>query len=418
MLGAWQPLQGMLRVRTRMSGQLSATARSPRLGGRGARRLATAALALALAGPFGCNMATAQREDGESDTEDAAEQRTPVLVATVGRGSIESALSAASTIEAERQVTVHAESTGRILSFKIEEGDKIKSGQTLARVKYDDQAAQLSRASTSLENAKRELEIAEKLHRQGIASDDELTAAKLSYKTATLDVRDSKRSVGNTRVTAPFAGTVTERFVTEGAFVSAGAQLISVTDFSTLVALVYVPEKELDRIAVGQAAEIVGKAARSRTGTGVVKRIAPVVDAATGTVKVTVGLPEELVGGSTGFLPGMYTEVRLTTQRHDDVVVVPKRALIRDEEEAFVFVIEEEAAKRVRVELGLQDDERAELLSGVNEGDEIVVSGQAGLKDGGLIQRVDETGAEVSKAGVTAKDSTARAEAAKGAEGA
>lgn len=374
-----------------------------------------------MSGAVGCGLATAQHQEGESETDDPAEQRTPVLVARVGRGSIEAALSAASTIEAERQVTVHAESTGRILSFKIEEGDKIKSGQTLARVKYDDQAAQLTRASASLENAKRDLEIAEKLSRQGIASENELTAAKLAYKTATLDVRDSKRSVGNTRVTAPFAGTVTERFVTEGAFVSAGAQLISVTDFTTLVALVYVPEKELDRIAVGQEAEIVGKAARSRTGVGVVKRIAPVVDATTGTVKVTVGLPETLVGGSTGFLPGMYTEVRLTTQRHDGVVVVPKRALIRDEEEAFVFVVEDDTAKRVRVELGLADDEHAEVLSGVAEGDEIVVSGQAGLKDAGLVQRVDETGAEVSKPSakpdVMGKDSAARAEAGKGPEG-
>jgi len=333
------------------------------------------------------------RAESDGAVQDEVEQKTPIVSQSVGRGSIEQALTAASTIEAERTVTVHAESTGRLISFDLEEGDVLKAGASVARIKYDSQAATLDRAQTSLEKAERDLEIVRRLHANGHASDDELATAELAFDTAKLDVGDSKRNIRNTRVTAPFGGTVTERFVTEGAFVSAGAQLITITDFDTLVARVYVPERELDRLSEGQPALVQGKAARSRQGEGTIKRIAPVVDATTGTVKVTVGLPAELAGGDEGFLPGMYAEVRLTTERKDDVLLVSKRALVREDEAVFVFVVQpDDTAKRVRVELGLEDAERAEVLSGLSEGDEVVVTGQAGLSDGGKVVRVDAAG--------------------------
>ncbi|MCR9165122.1 MAG: efflux RND transporter periplasmic adaptor subunit [Nannocystaceae bacterium] len=338
----------------------------------------------------GCDRA---RAESDSATEEEVEQKTPIVAQQVSRGSIEQALTAASTIEAEKMVTVHAESTGRLISFDLEEGDTLKKGASVGRIKYDSQAATLDRAKTSLEKAKRDLDIVERLHAQGHASDDELATARLAYETASLDVGDSKRNIRNTRVTAPFGGTVTERFVTKGAFVSAGAQLVTITDFDTLVARVYVPERELDRLAVGQPAFVQGKAARSRQGQGTIKRIAPVVDATTGTVKVTVGLPAELAGGDQGFLPGMYAEVRLTTERKDDVLLVSKRALVREDDDVFVFTVQpDDTAKRVKIDIGLEDAERAEVLSGLSEGQEVVVTGQAGLSDGGKVVLVDASG--------------------------
>ena len=159
-----------------------------------------------------------------------------------------------------------------------------------------------------------------------------------------------------------------------------------------MVARVYVPERELDRIAVGQPAQIVGKAATDRRGEGRVLRIAPVVDATTGTVKVTVALPEALAGGEQGFLPGMYAEVTLTTQSRERATLVDKQALVYRDEKPFVFVVDGNRAKEREVKLGLTDEDHAEVLEGLELGDEVVISGQSGLEDGGLVQRVDPTG--------------------------
>lgn len=337
-------------------------------------------------------MGEADASDRGADKDGEEEIATPVVTARVVRGAISAQIRTTSTIEAERMVTVHAESTGRITALGIEEGDELEEGQVLARIRQDLQRSGLDRAATSLTKTERDLETVRQLHARGVASQFELDQAELAYETATIDVRDRKRDVGNTRVVAPFRGTVTQRFVSEGAFVTTGAQLLSIVDFDTLVARVFVPEKELDRLRVGQDAEVAGKAAQGRRGTGKLVRIAPVVDAATGTVKVTIALPPALVGGEAGFLPGMYAEVTLTTETRPQASLVPKPALVYDEEVPYLFVVDGERVQRVKVELGLTDRERAEIVSGIELGQEIVLAGHAGLKDGGLITRVDENG--------------------------
>lgn len=359
----------------------------------------------------GCQGAGAFGQPPEGEQQEAEERPTPVLLATVERGTIQGQIRAASTIEAELQVTVHAESTGRVTSLSLEEGEQVEAGQTLARIRRDAQSLGVERAETNLADAERELARVEKLFAQGIASQAELDTAKTRVETALLDKRDRRRDLSNTVINAPFTGMLTRRFVSEGAFVTSGAQVFEITDFTSLVARVYVPEKELDRIAVGQPAEIVGKAAKNRQGTGEVRRIAPVVDATTGTVKVTIGLPSELAGGSQGFLPGMYAEVTLTTERHEDVPIVPKPALVHEDEQTFVFIADGDRAKRVLIETGLADDDFVEVTSGLALGDRIIVAGQTGLKDGALILEVDAKGQPIGEAATDGE-----AEASKTAE--
>lgn len=331
-------------------------------------------------------------EEGESlgDEKPPEEKAAPVKMMKVGTGDIEATISSASTIEAERAVTVHAEATGLVLSLSYEEGDEVKSGAQLAKVRRDAQASGVDRANANHEKAKGDVARIERLVARGVASQEELDNMKATLRSAALDQKDRRRDLRNTKVTAPFSGTITERFVSAGAFVNAGQQLYAITDFKSLVARVYVPEKELDRIRVGQPAQVVGKAAQGREGTGSVMRIAPIVDAATGTVKITIALPESLAGGRTGFLPGMYAEVTLTTERKEGITVVPKSALVYEEERVFAFLVDADKAKRVLLELGLSDDDFVEVLGGLKVGDPLITAGHSGLKDGALIEVIKD----------------------------
>lgn len=358
---------------------------------RGRAGVLVAALALTSA----CPGAGAYDKKG-GGAEKAEEQPTPVALAKVEQGDIVATISAASTIEAERQVTIHAESVGRIVDLDIEEGDKVKQGQLLAQIRFDAQTNALVRANTSLSKAQADFERAERLYNEKVIGNEAYQQARNALDIAQLDLRDRNREMRNTKVTAPFTGTITQRMVTAGAFVNNGAQLFTIVDFTTLVARVFVPEKELDRIRVGQTAEVIGKAAKGRKGQGTLQRIAPTIDAGSGTVKVTVALPPELAGPQ-GFLPGMYAEVTLTTDSRQNVTLIPKSAVVRDEEQTYVFTIEGDAAtgfkaKRLRVETGLQDADRVEILKGIAVGDPIIVAGQTGLKDGGKVIRVDAQG--------------------------
>ena len=368
-------------------------------------------VALALAG---CQGAGAYDKKGaKNDT--AEEQPTPVALGKVEKGDIVATISAASTIEAERQVTIHSESVGRIIDLDIEEGDKVTKGQLLAQVRFDAQTNALVRANTSLAKAQADFERAEQLYNEKVLGHEAYQQARNALEIAQLDLRDRSREMRNTKVTAPFTGTITQRMVTAGAFVNNGAQLFTIVDFTTLVARVFVPEKELDRIRVGQAAEVVGKAAKGRKGTGTLQRIAPTIDAASGTVKVTVALPPELAGIQ-GFLPGMYAEVTLTTDSRVGVTLIPKSALVRDEEQTYVFTVEGDAAtgfkaKRLRVETGLQDADRVEITKGLAEGDTIIVAGQSGLKDGGKVLRVDAQGKALDPPIASKSDADAKTDA-------
>ena len=334
-----------------------------------------------------------RKKDGKEEVKEAP---TPVVVGAVERGSIVSTISAASTIEAERQVTIHAESTGRLVDLTVEEGDSVKKGQILARIRFDAQTNSLLRANTSLEKARVDFDRAERLFNDKVIGQEEYLKAQNALEIAQLDLSDRSREMRNTKVTAPFDGTITQRKVTAGAFVNNGAELLTIVDFRTLVARVFVPEKQLDRIQVGQEAEVVGKAARGRKGAGKILRIAPTIDATTGTVKVTVSMPPALVGPQ-AFLPGMYAEVTLRTDSRSDVALVPKSAVIRDEEQTYLFTVSGDLAtgfiaKRVRVETGLTDPERIEVVKGLAVGDAVITAGQTGLKDGAKVVRVDAQG--------------------------
>ncbi len=366
-------------------------------GARVVRRLVGAALLLCvIGGTPGCQASAGGVDTKKDGKQDVVEAPTPVVVGVVERGAIVSTISAASTIEAERQVTIHAESTGRLVDLTVEEGDSVKVGQILARIRFDAQTTSLLRANTSLDKARLDLDRAQKLYDDRVIGHEELLKAQNALEIAQLDLSDRSREMRNTKVTAPFAGTITQRKVTAGAFVNNGAELLTIVDFGTLVARVFVPEKQLDRIQVGQDAEVMGKAARGRKGAGKIVRIAPTIDATTGTVKVTVSLPSSLAGPQ-AFLPGMYAEVTLRTDSRADVALVPKSAVVRDEEQTYLFTVTGDptsgfVAKRVRVETGLTDPERIEIVKGLAVGEAVIVAGQTGLKEGAKVVRVDPQG--------------------------
>jgi len=131
---------------------------------------------------------------------------------------------------------------------------------------------------------------------------------------------------------------------------------------------------------VGQPAFLTTPSLGGRKIEGRVLRISPVVDSQSGTVKVTVDLR-----GAKGLRPGMYAEVQLVLDRHAGVPVIEKRAIVYEDELPHVFVVADGKAEKRSVTLGYQDENRAEVVSGVAAGEQVVVVGQSALKDGSTV---------------------------------
>ena len=320
--------------------------------------------------------------EGAGDPDDRPEEAVPVDVVALGRGTIESALRFSATLEAERDVRVFAEAQRRVVELRVEEGDAVKAGALLIRLQDDEQRSALNKVEVELRQAKREFDRQKSLYDRQLVSEQAYNDAALIYDQAEIATEDARRNLTYTEVRAPFAGIVTERLVNVGDYVTLNQPLFRIVDFDSIVARIYVPEKELPFLATGLDARLTAEAIGGASFVGTVDRISPVVDPGTGTVKVTVATPRQ-----EGLRPGMYVEVELVTAVHTDALLLPKRAVVYDNDQLFVFRLgDERRVERIKIDPVLEDVRNIEPAGGLVEGDQIVVAGQASLKDGALVR--------------------------------
>lgn len=330
-----------------------------------------------------------KKKDGEP-----AEEAVPVEVVALERGRIESVLRFSTNLEAESAVQVISEAARQVVELKVEEGDHVRRGDVLLRLQDEEQRLNLEKARSQLENAEREFERQKRLHEQNLISEQTFNDSAYETDQLRIALEDAELQLSYAEVRAPISGTITTRHVNLGDHVSIGMPLFDMVDFDSIVARVFVPEKNLADLRVGLPARVKADASRASDYECRVKRIAPVVDPKSGTVKVTVD-----VGHREGLRPGMYVDVDLVVAANEQAVRVPKRALVYDNDQVFVYRLgTQDRVERVFIEPRLSDKYWVEPNTGLIQGDRVVVAGQAGLKDGALVELADhENGAKNDK---------------------
>ena len=158
---------------------------------------------------------------------------------------------------------------------------------------------------------------------------------------------------------------------------SSSTALFVVADFDPLLARVHVPSKEFRRIKTDQTVELVLDSNGQRLQ-GRITLVSPTIDPTTGTIKVTVEIPDY----PEGTRPGDFAEVQIVTERHASATLLSKAAVITDKGDQVVYVAVDNMAERRVVEVGFNNDEETEILSGVRQGEPVVVKGQRSLKHG------------------------------------
>jgi membrane fusion protein (multidrug efflux system) len=323
-------------------------------------------------------------EKGAAPSDD--EEPVPVDVAVLERGSIEAVLRSSANLEAESQVGVFSEAARRVERILVEEGDDVDAGDLLLRLQSDEQRSQLARVRSQLARAEREFERQQELHSRDLTSDLAFNDAAYELDQQRIALTDAERELSYTEVRAPIRGTITSRLVNVGDQVQIGQQLFDIVDFESLVARIYVPEKNLRELGTGLPARIYAAAVSDEVLEGSVLRISPVVDPRSGTVKVTVQ-----VGGQPGLRPGLFVDVQLVTAVHENAVLVPKRALVHDGDLVYVYQLGEgRRVERLLIQPVLADRDFIEPAAGLAAGDTVVVAGQAGLENGALVKLVGE----------------------------
>jgi membrane fusion protein (multidrug efflux system) len=314
----------------------------------------------------------------------AAEAAIPVEVALPIRGEMLAMYSGTATLEAEADAEVIAKVGGEVRRILVEEGDQVRSGQVLAVL--DDRQLRLQAAQTRAALAKTERDFTRQveLNQKGLVAAGAFESLKydLENQKAANDI--AQLSLSYSEIRAPFAGTVSARHIKVGQEIQIGKSLFRVTDPTPLKASVFVPERELARLKPGQGASVLVDALGGKTYPAVVKLVAPTVDAATATFKVTL----EVNDPKGDLKPGMFTRVGIVFERRPDALTIPRVALMDTDGAASVFVVADGKAAQRLVKTGLANAGSVEVIEGLKGSEQVVVVGQNGLKDGNPVRVV------------------------------
>lgn len=318
-----------------------------------------------------------------------------VVTAHPVRRTIVPQLHFSGSLDPEWQAQVAAKVDGRLEKVYVHEGDRVEKGQVLAILEQMDTDANLLSAKgsfldaqTSLRKAETDLARYEKLYATGAVSqqvvDDyrfarDNAAAKLEAARGSLQGMESKAA--GTVVTAPADGIVAKRFYQEGYYAKAGTPLFAIADISMLKTTIHIPEGQVTGVRVGNEADIALPAYPGKKLVGKITRIAPVADLPAHTFAAEVS-----VDNSEGLLAGVYANVSLIGEPREQVLTIPMHAIVMRDDQQTVFVADAQGVVQRRVlTLGYSDDKVAEVLSGLDEKDTIVVEGHNKLREGSRI---------------------------------
>jgi len=301
----------------------------------------------------------------------------PVRVDTVSRRSISQYLQTNGALEAENEVDIVARTSGPVTEILTEEGKMVHKGQLLARIDEREPKNQAAIARVTRDESQLAFDRAKTSWDEGLVSQEAYDSATSKLAAAQAQLESAEIQLAYTEIRAPFEALVVTRDIKLAQYVTPGNRLFRISDFTPLLCRVEVPEKDLPRVRVGQTAHLEVEAYPDRPFPASVARLRPTVDPASGTFTVT--LEVEARGK---LRPGMFASVYLETQTREDVLVIPRDALVLDSLGDTVYVMVDGIAERREVRLGVRDETSVEVLEGLAGGEQLIVLGQEGLADG------------------------------------
>ncbi len=345
---------------------------------------------------------TTSTEGGVSEALKAYVETAEVVVSPLER-----TLELTGTVEAGRAADLVPDMPGRVRRLDVHVGDRVKQGQVLAELDTDlvdlqmrQAEAGVKLATLQLEAAKREFARAEGLYRSGSMPKQQFEQAQTGLEMAKLQLAQAraaqalaKRQQAGGKVVAPFDGVVTwvaceedENFNPMSMSIGKPPGLVSIVDMHTIRIDLQVSDTDVAHIEEGMPARIFVDVLADRLPPqgveGRVEYVGKAADPASRTfpVRVQAENPDETI------LVGMHARVRLVLERRDRAIQIPASALLGEEGDRYVMVVEGGRVRKVPVRTGLEGDSGVEVLEGLKGGESVVVEGGFGLVDGALVE--------------------------------
>jgi membrane fusion protein (multidrug efflux system) len=325
------------------------------------------------------------QKENEAKTAVVAEKNASVSVkvATVKTEEISLDFIANGNFEPLQELSFSAEKPGRVVRVLVKEGDHVRVGQTLAIVRSEQISSDLQSAEASYQNALADYGRFENAFKTGGVTKQQLDQAKLGLVTAKSRLQQAKVNIGDTYIKATINGIVNKKHIEPGSVLAAATPLFDLVNVSKLKLKVTVNESQVAGLKLGNTVNATASVYPDQTFSGKITFIAPKADS-------SLNFPVEIEitnNAANDLKAGMYGTAKFaSSQQKQTLMVVPRNAFIGSVSSNQIFVIENGTAKLKTVVAGRILGDQVEIVSGLSDGELVIVTGQINLQDGTRVE--------------------------------
>ena len=301
----------------------------------------------------------------------------PVVVSNAMKGNISQDIVISGQLKADNEISVIPKIAGvsDVLSLNVELGDYVKKGDLLFTLDNGTLSSSIKDALLAYETAKNNFERISKLYEEGAVSKQQYEQAKLSVSNT--QVRALQDQLSDSYVKAPISGIVSALNIEKNGVAVAGQPSVIITDISVLQIEADITEKLINKVFVGKNIQLSIPVISDEKMDAKVSLVNPVPNAMTNLYKMKI----QVVNYNDSIKPGMIAQIYFSIDESKDVFMLPIDAVIQEETEYFVYVVEDGRAIRKTVKADIDNGEYIEIISGIKAEDNIIVSGQEFVKD-------------------------------------
>ncbi|PAB60082.1 efflux RND transporter periplasmic adaptor subunit [Anaeromicrobium sediminis] len=343
----------------------------------------------------GCGKGKAKETDGKNVEVQKKEEIVYVQTEPVIAMDFTNKLFLPGNLKPKEEAIVTAEVNGKVKEIHGDLGSRVNKGDSLCKLddttyalEYENKSKDLSIANIEYNNLINDYERAKTLYENKAKSKAEFDAIEKEYRKQKEelvikenDLALAKKNIEDTNIKASISGIVSDKKVLMGQMVSSGAELFKIVNIDEMYVEVGIAEKDMPFIKKGQEC-IVKVDIFSDVFMGKITNIGPEPSDPTKTYPGKI-----LINNSEGKLkPGMFSTVEIILDNHKGVLGVPKKAVIKEKDKYYVFLVVNKKAVKKEVKLGFSSDKYYEILEGVKKDDKVIVVGNDDLEDGKLVE--------------------------------
>jgi len=311
------------------------------------------------------------------------------------RGEIVHKVTLPGNVMAYQEATLYAKVAGYLKTINVDKGDSVKEGELLAEIEAPEMLADLIKAKAEAEAAQLDYKRVTDAQKKAfdLVVPQTVDAAKAKSGVAVAGLQRIETLLSYAKITAPFSGVITKRWVDPGALIPAAtssstsksAAVVTLMDFSTVRIDVAIPDTEAPFIKKDLPVKVTVNELPGRTFQGTITRFSYALDESTKTMATEI----EISNPDLALRPGMWAAVEIELQKKENALLIPAEALVIEKNKNSVFVVRDKKALKVALTTGFDDGVNVEILKGCGLNDAVIVAGKQSVTDGQKVQAIE-----------------------------